>query len=203
MIASGAYYKVQGGRYYVALSLPEAECMRAFMHNEVGSMSGLGGGLGWDGDTFVCLSTGSTMLDYTPGFQPSGEYQAGTARSVYKFIDSQVNFEGTEVNHLIRALQGSDVGSRKRFFDEVRSNRRRKNVGVETSAVAKVFITPDEYHLIQHRVTMRRIRLALKEKGLFVKDAFDAFDYDRDGRLSQGELYGGLEWLGLKLHVNR
>ena len=133
MVAGGAYYKVQGGRYYVALSLPEAECMRAFMHTEVSSVSGLGGGgLGWGGDTSACLSTGQTMLDYTPGFEPSGSYQAGTARAVYKFLDSQVNFEATEVNNLIRALQGNDVGSRKRFFDEVKSNRRRKAVGVET-----------------------------------------------------------------------
>ena len=30
-------------------------------------------------------------------------------------------------------------------------------------------------------------------------DAFRLFDYNHDGMLSCGELYGGLEWLGMKL----
>lgn len=200
MVASGAYYKVQDGRYYGALSLVEAECMRAFMHNEVAPQVSMGGGgVGWAGDTSCRLLAGATALDSTIGFEKAGSYQSGVSRAVYKFIDSQVNFEAREVNDLIRALQGNDVEVRKRFFDEVRSNRRRKKQGVETSPVAKVFITPDEYHLLQHRVTMRRIRSALKEKGMFIKDFFDACDADRDGMLNQGELFGGMEYLGLKV----
>ena len=42
-----------------------------------------------------------------------------------------------------------------------------------------------------------KVRALLKLKGMFVLDAFRAFDSDRDGLLSCSELYGGLDWLGL------
>lgn len=32
-----------------------------------------------------------------------------------------------------------------------------------------------------------------------IRDAFSLFDHDSDGVLSASELYGGMDWLGLKL----
>ena len=57
--------------------------------------------------------------------------------------------------------------------------------------------TNKRYHLLQLRALKIRVRALLKDKGMFVLDAFRAFDSDRDGLLSCSELYGGLDWLGL------
>lgn len=42
------------------------------------------------------------------------------------------------------------------------------------------------------------IRTRMRVRGMRLLDAFRAFDSNRDGRLSSSELYGGLEWLGMK-----
>ena len=36
---------------------------------------------------------------------------------------------------------------------------------------------------------------------MLLQDAFRAFDYDRNGRLSCAELYGGITWLGLEMQA--
>lgn len=41
--------------------------------------------------------------------------------------------------------------------------------------------------------------LSASLQGLRLADAFLLFDYDGDGVLGPSELYGGLEWLGVKL----
>jgi hypothetical protein len=43
------------------------------------------------------------------------------------------------------------------------------------------------------------VRAGLARRGLKTFDAFKAFDVDKDGLLSCGELWGGLAWLGLTL----
>ena len=65
--------------------------------------------------------------------------------------------------------------------------------------LARLFTTPDEYHLLSFRATVARIRSLLKAKGMNVLDAFRAFDFANNGQLSCSELYGGLDWLGLQV----
>ena len=49
------------------------------------------------------------------------------------------------------------------------------------------------------RATISRIRSAIKDRRMFMLDAFRLWDFDRSGGLSGPELYGGLEWLGVHL----
>ena len=62
--------------------------------------------------------------------------------------------------------------TRKKFFLEVRSNRRRRDEAVESKSVGKLFITPDEFHKLQHKVTVARIKQLLFNKRLYIRDAF-------------------------------
>ena len=55
---------------------------------------------------------------------------------------------------------------------EVRSNRRRRDEAVESKSVGKLFITPDEFHKLQHKVTVARIKQLLFNKRLYIRDAF-------------------------------
>mmetsp|Transcript_12816 Transcript_12816/g.15019 ORF Transcript_12816/g.15019 Transcript_12816/m.15019 type:complete len:373 (+) Transcript_12816:122-1240(+) len=85
------------------------------------------------------------------------------------------------------------------FFKEVRSSRRRKEIDPATTSLAKIFVTSDEHHVLQYRIAKGRVTALLKSRGLYARDAFAAFDNDRDGMLSSVELQRGLEWLGMKL----
>jgi Ca2+-binding EF-hand superfamily protein len=187
------FYRVQAGRYYVAISLFEAECMRACMHQQV-SLPLVPGK-----DTAVALRTEKTMLDSTYGYAPAQSFQHQTATSCFRFIDSQVNYQPRELTLLLRSLQTNDLERRYNFFCEVRSNRRRKQIPPETTALSKVFITADEHHLLNYKITTGRITALLKQRGMYPRDAFSAIDRNRDGLLNGDDLRRGMDWLGLKL----
>jgi Ca2+-binding EF-hand superfamily protein len=187
------FYRVQAGRYYVALSLFEAECMRAVMHQQ--SALPLIPGR----DTAVSLSTDRTQLDATYGYEPAQSFQHSTAHACMRFIDSQVNYQPREVMLLVRSLQNNKLEDRYNYFVEVRSNRRRKQIDPATTALSKVFITADENHLLNYKIASGRITALLKSRGMYPRDAFVAIDRDRDGLLNTEDLQLGIEWLGLKL----
>jgi len=159
--------KVQTGRYYVALSLAEAQCMRLAIH-------------------------GQHKTPFLPGTD------AIVAPS-YRFIDSAVNFAPKEVNVLLRVLQEEQPDERSKFFMEVRSNRRRKQIDPNATPLKKVFSVQDEHNVLQYRIAVGRITALLKSRGMYARDAFVAFDQNRDGMLSGSELQAGLNWLGLNL----
>ena len=187
------FYRVQSGRYYVALSLFEAECMRAVLHQQ--SALPLIPGK----DTLVALRTERTMLDATHGYESAQSFQDSTAQACYRFIDSQVNYKPRELTLLLRCLQNNDLERRYNYFVEVRSNRRRKQVDPASTALSKVFITADEHHLLNYKIASGRITALLKQRGMYPRDAFVAIDRDRDGLLSAEDLKRGIDWLGLKL----
>jgi len=190
------FYRVQAGRHYVALSLFEAECMRAVIHQQAGLslIPGL--------DTTVALRTEKTSLDTTFGYEPAQSFQDSTAFSSFRFMDSQIAYQPRELSLLLRALQTNDCERRYNFFVEVRSNRRRKQKDPATTALSKVFITADEHHLLNYKIASGRITALLKSRGMYPRDAFVAIDRDRDGLLSLEDLKRGLDWLGLKIdHV--
>jgi Ca2+-binding EF-hand superfamily protein len=187
------FYRVQAGRFYVALSLFEAECMRAVMHQQSG-LPLLPGK-----ETAVALRTERTTLDATYGYDPAQSFQDSTATACFRFIDSQVNYQPRELTLLLRALQNNDLEKRYNYFVEVCSNRRRKQVDPVTTSLSKVFITADENHLLNFKIASGRITALLKSKGMYPRDAFSAIDRDRDGLLNMEDLQRGMDWLGLKL----
>lgn len=193
MLNQKIQYKIQAGRYYVALSLAEAQCVRLAIHGQykVPIVPGT--------DTVVALRTERTMLDFSAGFEDAQTYQYTTAQACYRFIDSAVNFAPKEVNVLLRALQDETPDERSKFFLEVRSNRRRKQTDPNATPLKKVFSVQDEHNVLQYRIAVGRMTALLKSRGMYARDAFAAFDQNRDGMLSGSELQAGLEWLGLKL----
>ena len=193
MLEQRLFYRVQAGRFYVVLSLFEAECMRAVMHQQ-SPMSLIPGK-----DTAVALRTDRTMLDSSFGYETAQSFQDGTAKSCFRFIDSALNYQPREVSLLLRALQENDCERRYNFFVEVRSNRRRKQKDPATTALSKVFITADEHHLLNYKIAAGRITAMLKSRGMYPRDCFAAIDRDRDGLLNYDDLKRGLDWLGLKL----
>ena len=118
--------QMEAGRYYVAITLKEAESLRAALHiaNEA-SPGWLKQGAG------IALRTTKGLLDESTGFARPGSYQLDTARLCYQFVDCKMSFEESELNMLLRALQGSPCAARLAFFNDVRACRRRPQIGWE------------------------------------------------------------------------
>ncbi|CAM9367595.1 unnamed protein product, partial [Sphacelaria rigidula] len=72
-------------------------------------------------------------------------------------------------------------------------------VPVERTPVSRIFLVPDEFHLLQYRSTITAVRRRIEAKGLPIRDAFVAFNSTRSGALSCSEMYGALEWLGIRV----
>eukprot|EP00475_Leptophrys_vorax_P033773 TRINITY_DN5365_c0_g1_i1.p1 TRINITY_DN5365_c0_g1~~TRINITY_DN5365_c0_g1_i1.p1 ORF type:complete len:729 (-),score=163.84 TRINITY_DN5365_c0_g1_i1:71-2257(-) len=116
-----------------------------------------------------------------------------------RFFNSEFNFSERQLGVVLRSVQESNIDARRIFFDEVRSCRRRAQRDVRTTSLSPVFKMQDEFSLFEFRSIIVAIRYLLHKKGLGALDAFRTFDVQRDGILYCAELYGGLEWLGLKL----
>ena len=65
--------------------------------------------------------------------------------------------------------------------------------------MAKVLQTEDSFVVLEHRALVALIRAKIRQRKMFLLDAFRAFDADRNGVLTADELYGALTWLGLEL----
>lgn len=110
-------YRTQHGRYFVAVSLLEAETLRANMHlqrsNLVASTSLLTGSaasapeiLLSDDTSFALhamdrLGTGYT-LDATEKFGTSVAFMTSSAESIFRFVDSQTNLSTRQLHALLR-----------------------------------------------------------------------------------------------------
>jgi len=193
-------YSLQRGRYYVALSLAEAESLRVVMHLTKSDPVSDGKLLPFKLTESALRIRGGTLIDTTSNFTPAQVFQGSTAEQCFRFLDSQMDFEDREVSILLRALQTSPCDKREAFFESVRACRRRAKIPWAATPLAKVLTTPDEFHLLASRALVARVRTALKAKRMRLLDAFRAFDSDNIGRLTYEALYGGLSWLGLQLN---
>ena len=199
-------YGIQDGRYYVALSLAEAESLRAAMH---GAKRELLEGAG-DGKLVPFASTevglriaapggGGALIEATSGYEPAELFQAATATQCFRFVDSQVDFEDHELSLLLRSLQGNSCADRAEFFERVRAVRRRAKTPWQATPLAKALTTADEFAMLASRATSARVRAALRKNKMRLLDAFRAFDGEQLGRLTYEGLYGGLTWLGMDI----
>ena len=96
-------------------------------------------------------------------------------------------------------MQDNSLEKRVAFFEDVRKCRRRRQQSWETSKVAQIFTTPDEYVLVEHRAVIIRIGHLIRSTEIGLLDIFRAWNYEQSGSLNCSELYGGLEWLGMSL----
>jgi hypothetical protein len=140
-------------------------------------------------------------LDSSKGFAESSPYQRDIASACYRFMDSETQFSESALNLLLRGVQNNPCEKRVSWFLEVRNCRRRSQKAWDRTPLAKLFTTQDQYQFLHSRAVRFRIRALIKQRGLFVLDAFRAFNVSGAGVLSCTELYSGVCWLGLDLSV--
>ena len=207
LLQGGELTPVCKGRYWVAVSLAEAETLRRILHlrqqrplldgkrtevalryspvNMVGSIKAPDGGKTFDTTYGWRASTGLTP------------YEARLSHTVFKFFDGDMHYTDEALHVLLRALQRSSTRDRKRFFGATIGCRRRMVRQWQQTPLAKVFILQDEWRLLKQRAQSVFIRQALKKKQLTLWEAFKAFDSDDNGLLSPEEVYGALRWVGM------
>jgi len=191
IISKQEFHFVERGRYFVILSLEEAESLRGVIHSRSGTEIFPG--------VSIALRLGSKVLDHSVGFKRSPEYQEYSAAQLCRFFNSDIQYRDRELSVILRSIQDNPREKRKLFFDEVRSCRRRVQRDSDFLQLATVFRMEDEFALFEFRAIISCIRFLLKKRGLGAYDAFRAFDILRDGLIYCSELYGGLTWLGLDL----
>eukprot|EP00928_Gymnodinium_smaydae_P064899 TRINITY_DN48130_c0_g1_i1.p1 TRINITY_DN48130_c0_g1~~TRINITY_DN48130_c0_g1_i1.p1 ORF type:complete len:1108 (+),score=142.18 TRINITY_DN48130_c0_g1_i1:88-3324(+) len=199
-VSSHAFYKMQQGRYFVALSLEEAEHLRASMHL-LGSQS-------WPskcGFALRCIGNkeagiGDSLLDSFGPVHDSVElrYQLETAEHVFRFFNCAEDFQARELNILLRAMQPTIVKDRLPWWLEARSCRRRDQRQWQRLPVAKVFVEADKHRDLPTLALLSRVRWALAIQGLSPADAFRLLDASRSNVLRRADFASNLERLGLK-----
>ena len=197
MLAQRTFSQVERGRYYVALSLEEAEHLRGVLHE----CKARGRSLVPNSTASLALRLPSdrTLLDCSTNYAPAKSFQEQSADQLFRFLNSDTYYTPRQFNLLLMALQDNTREHRQSYFELVRSCRRRKQRPVQMTPLNRVFTTPDEYHLLEHRATLSRIRKAIHTRGMFLHDFFQKADHNKDNRLSSSEIYSGLRWLGIEI----
>jgi len=193
MMEHETFAQLQNGRYWIAVTLLEAEHLRGIMHARLDRPL-------LDGSrAAIALRHDGILLDSSLGYASSLDYQQTVTESNFRFINSEHTYDPRQVNLVIRSLESKECKARRDWFLEIRSCRRRAQREVRDAPVARVFQMEDQFSLLEFRALVARARLLFRKKGMLALDAFRAFDYDRNGQLSCSELYGGLTWLGMEL----
>jgi hypothetical protein len=210
LLVCGELSKVQKGRKMVAISLAEAETIRRIIHLRNNSTSNwLTSG---NTDQFCislrCFSGGNFITDKSINFigcedkQSNSLYLPFTLQSAYegfRYFNCDMFFNENSLYTLIKCLHNTTKRIRKLFYKSVLICRRRLNKKWRNTPISKIFIIDDQFKMFKQRSFSIRVCHEIAKKGLLLYDAFCKFDYDRNGYLSPGEVWGGFEYLGIPM----
>jgi len=228
ILSDGTLHAGEAGRYFVCLSLREAESLRWWMHKRAGK--------GLFDDTAVdallrCSANDNTIIDasiappalltidaLTPVAKTAANAvmaatstlanaQASMIHSVWqavRYLNCETYFSTADINALLSVIDQHDAAARLRTFSAVQACRRRARRKWHETPVARLFNVGynSRLHALKARAISYRIRHVLRERHFSSMDAFRAFDYNRNGLLSPDEVLGGVSWLGLDAIVS-
>jgi Ca2+-binding EF-hand superfamily protein len=201
-------FKKQEGRYYVLLSLEEAEHFRGVIHgrrglpllpSETNTSAPLTAMVAkTTAALWVLADTSAFMLGASSGFTSAPPAQHSAMLNSFRFMNSDVFFDDKSLAVLLRVLEGNSCEEREKWWTDVRACRRRRQIACDaTMPVVTVFNTTTEFQFMEFKAVVDRVQWALREKGLLVFDAFRAFNSSNSGLMTCSELYGGLDFLGI------
>jgi len=179
-------------RYVIAVSLEEAEALRALLHGlQARGQPLLGGG------ATLALRHAEQLFETSPGCPLAADEDelARTARQCFRLFDSEVNFSPSEVRVVLRAIQSNPPESRVHWFEAVRACRRRERRDWRSAPIARIFTTEDDSQLQQEDEAQRRVSEMLQRNRLHAATFFVGCDADHDGIISERDLKNGLNSL--------
>jgi hypothetical protein len=138
------------------------------------------------------------LLAASKGYEPCVPSERLSMLNCSRFVNSDIYFDSKSITVLLRNLEKNKCEEREGWWLDVRSCRRRRQVAIDiTMPINTIFHTLKEFEFMEYRATIDRIRTALNERGMFVFDAFRAFNSSNSGLMSCSEFYGGMEFLGI------
>lgn len=194
-------FRKQEGRFYVLLSLTEAEHFRSVMHARHG-MPLLPNELMVPRPTTAALWMMSdydvVLIETTSDFSHEPGSQHGAMVNCYRFLNSDTYYDSVALSILLRILENNSCEQREKWWNDIRACRRRRQIALDGSVpITTLFNTKDEYEYMEFKAVIARVQYGLQERGMLVFDAFRAFNSSNSGLLSCSELYGGLDFLGI------
>ena len=117
MLCKQSFSRTEAGRYFVALSLDEAESVRALLHcRSLNSEASLIPGA----STAISLrNLNCDVLDSPTNFPAALPYQQIEAEQCFRYLNSDAYYLETPLNLLLRCLQPNACEARMAFFKEV------------------------------------------------------------------------------------
>ena len=189
------------GRYFVAVSLKEAESLRRLIHTQH-PLFAAKGEEGHQVSIGLRLLNGS-LLEASPTFHPAGAGQQALALQTLRFINNECFYNDAQLSLLLKSLQNNKPIRRQAFFENMLRCRRRDRRRFNDTPLNSIFQLADEQHLLSYRAKVARVRFCLKSLNLSLQDAFTKFDSMGDTFLNTTELaYALIEYLKLPLKMD-
>ena len=142
----------EGGRYFVLLSLAEAETIRCILHMRQGKSLIEGS------DAAValrCIPAHDALFDASANHPAAPQYMRGVSHNSFRFVDCAMHFKPAELNVLLRVIPAPPT-SRRLFFMSVVACRRRLKKAWQQTPLAKLFTLEDEWSMLKQRAQARR-----------------------------------------------
>ena len=101
VLTSGRMRREEGGRYFVLLSLAEAETIRCILHMRQGKSLIEGS------DAAValrCIPAHDALFDASANHPAAPQYMRGVSHNSFRFVDCAMHFKPAELNVLLRVI---------------------------------------------------------------------------------------------------
>jgi len=195
LLRSDTFREQDSHRFFVGVSLAEAETLRRIIHLKPVLLP--------NSNTQLCLRCKTAdyqVFDTSRKFEQGHAYQTSVSKQAFRYLDCDTYFQDPEINVLIRSMQNTEMLRRRVFFQQIIGCKRRLQKTWAKTPISKFFNIKSEFHFLKSRALTFRIRQAIKEQGFHLWDAFILFDTEKTGVLSGSELWGALEWLGINVN---
>ena len=150
-LSSQRLWRTERGRWTVALSLVEAESLRALVHAAEGgplfSASPVqpSSAAGKAGETSGCtalalrVASDNALSDASHAYSTPPDDHAQSSGACLRFVNSETDFEPRAINALLRQLQSQPAAARLAWWSRVRACRRRPRRAVQGTSLARLF----------------------------------------------------------------
>lgn len=111
LLCSDMFRERESQRFFVTLSLSEAETIRRRMHVRIGLP-----------DTALalrCVAADNLLLDRSKGFLEAPRYQSETAYQCERFFNGEMHYSDAQVNLVLQSLHATVKRQRRIFFQHV------------------------------------------------------------------------------------
>eukprot|EP00300_Choanocystis_sp_HF-7_P012237 c17803_g1_i1.p1 GENE.c17803_g1_i1~~c17803_g1_i1.p1 ORF type:complete len:1770 (+),score=486.89 c17803_g1_i1:352-5310(+) len=190
------------GRYFVAVTLKEAETIRCLIHNTRGEalLSPRFPGV----DTTIALrliktadSVDMALMDRSQFFPDHTDTQLKRAMSTLRFLDAQTYYGDEDLSLLIKSFQNNTSFKRLLYYEQNLKARRRKRENWRETPLGQAINTDSEFKFIDTTALSILIDIAMTKDSMAINEAFSMFDSDGDHSLNPAEMFCALEYLGL------